>query len=314
MESERKLELRAGVFTLVALLAVGAVVFTMSRGGGLFAPRYTLLAEFDDIEGLLVNDPVHLAGHSVGRVSDVEFLEPGGRKAVRVSLDLDTRVQERIRSDSLASLHMRNLLGDMYVSVSLGSGGGRTLADGEMLPSVDPTSFLALADQAAELVDNLVSISDSARSIVGEFDESMGTRTVAETLGSLRRITERVEAGDGLLHALIFEPEGTRSLRELDAAAADLRRILREVETGDGVLHELVYGDAESSPLGRVDAAAVRLESVLEKVDRGDGTLGLLVNDPSLYEETRLLVRGAGESRLLRALIDYVRPENGEPE
>jgi phospholipid/cholesterol/gamma-HCH transport system substrate-binding protein len=312
MESDRKLELRAGVFTLIVLVAFGLVVLTMTRGG-VFSPRYTLHAEFDNIEGLLVNDPVHLAGHDVGRVRDIEFLRLGGHKAIRVALDLDARVQDRIRDDSLASVHMRNLLGDMYVSVALGSETAVPLSDGETIPSLDPTSFLALADQAAELVHNLVSISDSAKSIVGEFDESMGTRTVAETLGSLRRIAEAVEKGDGLLHALIFEEDGARSLRELDAAASDLRRMLREVEHGDGPLHSVVYGDgAGSSPLARVDRAAARLESVLEKVDRGDGTLGMMINDPSLYEEVRLLVRGAGESRLLRGLIDYVRPSDGD--
>ncbi len=310
MESERKLELRAGVFTLVVLLALGAVVFTMSRGG-VFRPRYTLNAEFDNIEGLLVNDPVHLAGHNVGRVRDISFLQLGGHKAIRVSLDLDASVMDRIRSDSLASVHMFNLLGDMYVSLSLGSQAGQPLTDGQTLASTEPTSLLALADQAAGLVDNLVSISDSARSIVGEFDESMGTRTVAETLGSLRRIAEEVEQGDGLLHALVFEPEGKRTLGELDAAAGSLRRVMREVETGDGTLHALVYGDGEGSTLKRFDEAAARLDSVLGKVDRGEGTLGLLVNDPSLYEETRLLVRGARDSSLLRALIDYVRPEDG---
>jgi phospholipid/cholesterol/gamma-HCH transport system substrate-binding protein len=313
VETERRLELRAGAFSLIVLVALGAVIFTMTRGG-VFRPRYTLYAEYDNIEGLLVNDPVHLAGHNVGRVRAIEFLRLGGHRAIRVALDLDASVQERIRADSLASVHMRNLLGDMYVSVSLGGEASVPLVDGQTIRSLDPTSFLALADRAAELVDNLVSISSSARSIVGEFDQAMGTRTVAETLGSLRRISEQVERGDGLLHALVFRPEGARSLRELDDAAAALGRVLREVEQGDGALHSLIYAEpGERSTLGRIDDAATRLDSVLEKVDRGEGTLGLLVNDPSLYEDTRLLVKGANESRLLRALIDYVRPDDGGP-
>ena len=39
--------------------------------------------------------------------------------------------------------------------------------------------------------------------------------------------------------------------------------------------------------------AGARLNSILGKVDRGEGTLGLLLNDPTLYEEVKILVGGA---------------------
>ena len=49
--------------------------------------------------------------------------------------------------------------------------------------------------------------------------------------------------------------------------------------------------------------AGARLNSILSKIDRGEGTLGLLVNDPTLYEDIKLLVGGANRSAVVRGMI-----------
>jgi phospholipid/cholesterol/gamma-HCH transport system substrate-binding protein len=54
--------------------------------------------------------------------------------------------------------------------------------------------------------------------------------------------------------------------------------------------------------------AGARLNSILTKIDAGEGTLGLLLNDPTLYEELKRLVGGAGRSTVVRSLIDMVAP------
>ncbi len=55
--------------------------------------------------------------------------------------------------------------------------------------------------------------------------------------------------------------------------------------------------------------AGARLNSILAKIDRGEGTLGLMLNDPTLYEELKLLVGGANRSTVVRSLIDMVTPD-----
>ena len=38
-------------------------------------------------------------------------------------------------------------------------------------------------------------------------------------------------------------------------------------------------------------------------MDEGDGTIGLLLNDPSVYEDLKVLLGGAQRSTLLRSMI-----------
>ncbi len=218
MDAERRLQLRAGIFTIVVVVALGVVVSTLNREGGLFTPRYALFADFDGIEGLFVNSPVRLAGNQVGRVRDIRFLPPGSERVVRVELDVDSSVQDRITVDSVASIHQAGILGDMYVEISLGTPGSEELPERGMLTSSDPIPFNELAAKGAELLDNLVAFSASAERIVGSFEQAMGTESIASTFGSMSNIVQEIEDGDGILHALIYDQGGM--------AAADLKLVL----------------------------------------------------------------------------------------
>ena len=309
------------MFTLVVFIALGVVVSTLNREGGLFTPRYTLFADYDAIEGLFVNSPVRLAGNQVGRVRDVSFLPPGSEHAVRIELDVDAAVQERITADSVASIHQAGVLGDMYIEVSLGTPGSEPVPDGGMLTSRDPLVFSELADKGTELLDNLVAFSASAERIVGSFEESMGSESIASTLGSMSNIVEEIEKGDGVLHALIYDEGGAaasdlkKSMSEMRSTLGRLDAILAEVETGDGIAHDFIYGadDTDMSTLAAVRSAAERLESIFRKIDEGEGTLGALLNDPTVYEDLKLVLGGARDSTLLRGAIDYVRPDEELP-
>jgi phospholipid/cholesterol/gamma-HCH transport system substrate-binding protein len=236
---------------------------------------------------------------------------------VRVELDVDSSVQDRITVDSVASIHQAGILGDMYVEISLGTPGSEELPEGGMLASTDPIPFNELAAKGAELLDNLVAFSASAERIVGSFEQAMGTESIASTFGSMSNIVQEVEDGDGILHALIYDQGGMaaadlkRSMRELSSSLGRVNAILAEVETGDGMAHDFIYGaeDTDMSTLAALRSAAERLESVLRKIDEGEGTLGALLNDPTVYEDLKLVLGGARDSTLLRGAIDYVRPD-----
>jgi phospholipid/cholesterol/gamma-HCH transport system substrate-binding protein len=76
------------------------------------------------------------------------------------------------------------------------------------------------------------------------------------------------------------------------------------VAHGQGILHTLIYEPPQEQDLVmEALAAGANLNSILQKIDRGEGTLGLLVNDPTLYDDLKLLVGGAQRSLLVRSLI-----------
>src|SRR5205809_922075 len=72
---------------------------------------------------------------------------------------------------------------------------------------------------------------------------------------------------------------------------ASFKDVLGSTQRGEGLL---------GATLGNLDRAISDLAEVAAKLDRGQGTLGKLVNDPSLYHDTKALLGGARKSWLLR--------------
>ena len=109
---------------------------------------------------------------------------------------------------------------------------------------------------------------------------------LAERLGRtserLDELARSVREGQGLVPALLFDPERVKVLDDLQAAAAGLRAL-----TGD-------------------------LEAVVARLRRGEGTLGALLEDPTVYEDLSALLRGANRSLLLRSLIRSTREDGAD--
>jgi phospholipid/cholesterol/gamma-HCH transport system substrate-binding protein len=312
VDPEQQVQVRIGLFTLVVLIALGAVVLFLTREGGLFTTTYALHADFDNIQGLTENAPVHLAGNHVGRVRSIYFLGPEADRAIRVELEINSRVRDRIRSDSRAMIQTIGLLGDKYVALTLGSNEKEPLAAGVPVASVEPINFEEVAEEGRRLLGHMTGLARSAETVVGRFENEMGGESLAATLGALQRFVDEIERGDGLLHSIVYEDAGAGALEELEASLAHIRSILREVEEGEGTLHHLVWAPpGEVSTLEALADSTRRLDQILRKIDEGEGTLGALVNDPAVYEDLRMLVGGARQNALLRTLIDYVRPEAG---
>jgi phospholipid/cholesterol/gamma-HCH transport system substrate-binding protein len=98
-----------------------------------------------------------------------------------------------------------------------------------------------------------------------------------------------------------YEGGGVESIEQ---SLATLEDILDEIANGQGILHTLIFESPDDQDLVmEVLEAGARLNSILAKVDRGEGTLGLFLNDPTVYEDVKILLGGAQRSAVLRTVI-----------
>jgi len=306
MEGSRRVSIIVGAFVLAALAALAITILSLSSQQGVFRDRYRLVAYFENVAGLIANAPVWLSGRQVGRVESIRFSDQGaGRPALRVMLQIDQDVQERIRTDSVASIGTIGLLGDRYVEISLGSEAAPPLPEGGELASVTPTNVSLVLDRGALALENVATLASTLNGVVADFGEATGGRRLAESVGALAAIVEQIQEGKGLLHSVIYdEYEGGGGVASFERSLVTLEGILDEIARGDGVLHTLIYdAPAEQDIVLEAIEAGSRLNSILAKVDRGEGTLGLLLNDPTLYEDLKRLIGGAERSRLVRTLL-----------
>lgn len=314
MEGDRRLSLTVGLLVISALAAVAVTVLSLGAQEGAWTPHYRLHARFSNVQGLIGGAPVWLAGKRVGRVESVAFAALGAQQAgVVVEMRVQEQVRERIRSDSVATIGTIGLLGDRYVEIGLGTVEGQVLGDGEEVRTIDPVDLNEVASRGTEALENIRSLSSGLNEVVTQFSEARGGRRLAESVEALGDIAHEVRHGTGLLHSLIYDPYRGGGVESITRSLEALESILMEVQTGEGVLHSLVYdAPQEQDVVIQALQAGARLNNILAKVDAGQGTLGLMVNDPTLYEDLKLLIGGANRSRLIRTLVDLSK-DDAEP-
>lgn len=305
MDSNRRLSLVVGVFVLLSLAALAVSILSLSSQQGIWTDRYTLVAHYDNVQGLIPNAPVWLAGTRVGRVSSVDFgARESGAPAVEVVLQVDRSVRTRIRGDSVASIGTIGLLGDRYVEISLGTTAADELADGDGIATLNPTDLNLMIDKGAVALDGIANLASNLNAVVADFQGATGGRQLAQSLGAIGDMVAQVQEGDGLLHSLIYDDYEGSGVESIERSLVTMEGILDQIANGDGVLHSLIYDELiEQDIVLEALEAGAKMNSILEKVDRGEGTIGLLVNDPTLYEDLKLLVGGARRSAVVRTMI-----------
>jgi phospholipid/cholesterol/gamma-HCH transport system substrate-binding protein len=305
MERDRRASLAVGIFALAALAAGAVAVVSLTAEQGLLRPHYRLVCYFENVQGLTEGAPVRLAGKDVGTVQAVTFGPLGGKQPpVKVVLSIDTGVRERIRSDSLATIETVGLLGDKYVEVSMGTPAAEVLGDGARIPAVTPLDLSDVLAQGTQALDNVAKLASNVNGVVDEFRNAKGPVKVADAARTFADVAREVKEGHGLLHSLIYDTYQGEGVESITRSLATLQDVLDQIAHGPGLAHALIY-----QPVGKSDGveaameAARHLDDVLARIDRGEGTLGLLVTDPTLYEDLKTLVGGAQRSWLVRALI-----------
>jgi phospholipid/cholesterol/gamma-HCH transport system substrate-binding protein len=300
------------MFALTALAALALAILSLSSKEGVFSARYHLVGYYENVQGLIPNAPVWLAGTRVGRVESVHLGTRGdGKPAVKVVLEVDESVQDRVRRDSTASIGTIGLLGDRYVEISLGSPSEAQLEDGAEISVANPANLARVMDTGTQALNNIATLAKNLNALVVGFEGDKGGKGIASSIASVADITAQIQNGDGLLHSLIYDQYEGGGVESIEKSLVTFEGILDEVATGNGLLHSLVYEPLTEQDvvLEALDAGA-RLNSILAKVDTGEGTIGLLLNDPTLYEDLKRLVGGAQRSTVVRTLIRM----SGDPE
>jgi phospholipid/cholesterol/gamma-HCH transport system substrate-binding protein len=126
----RFLELLVGCFLIAAIAALGVLAVQIS-GLSLKSAEttYKVYAQFDDIGGLTLRAKVTLAGVAIGRVSKITLNKK--KYVAVVEMEINKSVNDLPR-DSIASIQTAGLLGEQYISISVGAD-TKYLQDGDTI-------------------------------------------------------------------------------------------------------------------------------------------------------------------------------------
>src|SRR5947209_6307720 len=121
-------------------------------------------------------------------------------------------------------------------------------------------------------------------------------------------IQKGLETGNGVLPALLHDPDGKKKVYDLidnlRTTSANLATFSTSLQTGQGLVPRLIndkaYGD---QALNEFSGLVHQVDQTVTKLNTGQGTAGKLITDPSVYESINDILIGINESKLLRWLI-----------
>jgi phospholipid/cholesterol/gamma-HCH transport system substrate-binding protein len=306
-------ELKIGLVALFAIVMAGLLVFMLSSTGGFFWQRYTLRTVFIDVAGLSEGSPVRLAGVDVGSVAVVAFA--GDR--VEVVMEVNSEMQPRITSESMASLGSVSLLGEAAIDITAASG-GTPIPEGGYVPSgVARGSIASVATEATESLQTVTDLLAAARRGEGTVGRLLTDDSLYEELNGFvaaaEAVTLRMGEGDGTLARLINDPTAAEAL---EGSLENLEAMMTRIRNGEGSLGRFLTDDA----LGEaVTATTTNLWEITGRLNRGEGTAGRLLTDDALYERLNSMAArldavtaslAEGEGTAGRLLSDQALYEN----
>lgn len=272
-------ELKVGILIIISLTILVAIVVLVLGVESPFASRYTLYTYLPNIGGLRQDSPVMLEGVTVGTIKSYEFAEL--EKGVRITMRIQEKYQERIRTDSIAHLTSLGLLGDKYIEISQGTRDGRPLKEYETITGAPPLDFDEMVARANHTFDDLGQTVNNIKDITLSMKEGKGTlgRLLKDeaVFTNLNEFLRKSQQGNGTLAKLINDD---KVYKDLSAAMANVRTATENLRTGEGTAGKIL-NDKE---LGKkLESTINKLETVMARVESGEGTLGKLSKDPALY-------------------------------
>ena len=137
---------------------------------------------------------------------------------------------------------------------------------------------------------------------------------LTKLLASAHRLLQDIERGQGVLHALIYEKQGGKAVKDFAGAAGHMNELLARLQGQDGLLASLLNDPKHKQVI--VDLAYIMhdFRQVAADLAEGRGTIGGFIKDPTLYENLTALMEGARRSWILRTVIQSTVNKGQEPE
>ena len=168
-----------GIFVTIGLVIFVLGVFTLGGQQNAFVKTIEITAIFNDVDGLQQGNNIWFSGVKVGIVKHIAFYN---QSQVKVTMHIQQKAQEFIRSDAKATISSDGLIGNKIIVLQGGTPSAPHIEGGEILAVKETTSS---DEMLATLQQNNRNLSDITRDI--------------------KIVSQRLANGEGALGALLTD-------------------------------------------------------------------------------------------------------------
>lgn len=256
-------EVRIGI---AAIMALCVLIYGINylKGIHLFKPSSYFYVKFQNINGLTKSSPVYADGFRVGIVRELyyDYDRPGN-----VVAEIDVEPDLCIPKGSSAEL-AAEMLGGVRMNLLLANNPREKYQAGDTIPGGLNSGMMG---EVGELVPQLKQMLPKLDSIMASLNTLLADPAIPATLHNIENLTANLSATSGQLQTLMAH--------DIPQLTGKLNTIGDNFVTISGNLKEIDYAAA----MQKVDSTLANVKMITDKLGRKDNTVGLLLNDPTLY-------------------------------
>jgi phospholipid/cholesterol/gamma-HCH transport system substrate-binding protein len=315
-------QVKVGVFVVVGLVLTMACVLLIGSTKQLWEPRTEYRTAFRDVSGLKPGAPVRTGGLDIGQVTGVDHGSDPNDPRIYVKMSITKKEAVRVKSDTMASVVNKGLLGDRMIELSTGSSSSPPLPVGSLIPSEEPADVFAAANKLAAQTQETIAKIEPLAQALGDPKFAADIKGSAEDVHAL---LDTMVRGNGTMHRIFYDHAEAdqvdrlvaslqQSSARLDAALADMEDVTKHVKEGPGIAHALIYdGEISKDTAGTLSEIHQDLKAIREgnglahTVLYGDeGTQHLMSNLDAMSDDLRVIVSGVrqGKGTIGALLVD----------
>ncbi|HEY7501664.1 MAG TPA: MlaD family protein [Vicinamibacterales bacterium] len=271
-------ELKIGIVAAIAMGLAVMLIVAVAGAAGFSWQRYALKTKFADVKGLKSGAVVRVAGVEVGKVTDVVLTGA----EVEVELEVKKGNEQRITTDSRASIGSLSLLGEPVIDITPATT-GTPLKDGDYIPGGrTPGQLTDVAEgarQSLEQINAMLTDVRAGKGTIGKFfaDDEL-YKEITAFVSAAEGVTTNIRNGRGTMGRLINDPV---AYDRLSASLDHLQEVTRAIRAGEGSLGRLLKDEAFAKSL---TSATANFDDVTGRLKRNDNTMGKLLTERELYD------------------------------
>lgn len=266
--------------TKTALLLIGCItifIFGFSYLGGksLLTSEKTIIAFYDEVEGLAVGSKVTISGMTVGKVNQIALAS--NLKSIKVTMGVRKTLE--FSKNSEAILYEAGLIGGKQIAIEPRYEPDNVIQDGDVLiSSKKPGLTELLNSQIVPLqakIENMITSADSVLASVNNILNQSSQKNLRKSITQLTETVENInyitgEISQSMIRNKVSINETLNNFKNSSESISKLSDSLSQIEFG--------------ATFTEFKLVATQLNSILEKMDSDTGTMGKILSDDELYE------------------------------
>lgn len=264
---------------LVAIVGVVILFFGMNflKGLNLFSSTDDYFIEFKDISGLSSSSPIYADGFQVGTVKDVVY-DYTNTKPTKVVVAIDKAM--RIPEGSTAEI-VSDMMGNVKVNLLLANNPRSRVMPGQTIRGDVNGGAMG---QLSSMIPAVEAMLPKLDSILASVNALLADPAMAQTLHNVATISQNLTVSSRELNRLMATMN--------NGVPTMMTKANRVLDNTDRLTANLAALDLATTKQ-QVDNTIANVQQLTDKLNSNNGTLGLLMNDPSLYNNLTSTMRDA---------------------